>query len=71
MQGEGKFIGLSQGEKPYVQVDEPHRGVIIMNLSYLEKKFQYELIERANKLFLSIMKVTEESQEKYILSKNV
>lgn len=33
MECEGKFIGLKQGQKPYVQVDEPYRGVAIMNIA--------------------------------------
>lgn len=48
MEGDGKFIGLARGQKPYVQVNEPFRGIAIMNVS-LTKEFQYELVERANK----------------------
>ncbi|MGH9913145.1 MAG: hypothetical protein ACRD4W_11935 [Nitrososphaeraceae archaeon] len=49
MEGEGKFIGLTWGQRPYVLVDEPSRGVTIMNTAYLTKEFQHVLIKRANK----------------------
>lgn len=71
MEGEGKFIGLAQGQKPYVQVDEPYLGVNIMNVSYIAKEFQYELIERANKGYLAVMTGTEDDPEGIVLSKNV
>jgi hypothetical protein len=45
MECEGKFIGLKQGQKPYVQVDEPYRGVTIMNIAFLKKEYQHGLIE--------------------------
>lgn len=71
MEGEGKFIGLTQGQKPYVQVDAPYRGVIIMNIAYIAKEFQYELVERANKKYLDVMTGTEDDPEGFVLSKNV
>ena len=55
MEGEGKFIGLVQGQKPYVQVDEPSSGVAIMNISFLTEAFQHDLIGEANKRFLAVM----------------
>jgi hypothetical protein len=71
MEGEGKFIGLARGQKPYVQVDEPYRGVIIMNVSYLAKEYQYELIERANKRYLALMTTAGGDSEGFVLSNNV
>ena len=55
MEGEGKFIGLVQGQKPYVQVDEPSSGVAIMNISFLTEAFQHDLIGEANKRFQAVM----------------
>jgi hypothetical protein len=55
MEGEGKFIGLKEGQKPYVEVDVLYKGVTIRKMTYLEKKVQIELIERANKRYLGIM----------------
>ena len=55
MEGEGKFIGLVQGQKPYVQVDEPSSGVAIMNISFLTEAFQNDLIGEANKRFQAVM----------------
>jgi hypothetical protein len=54
MEGEGKFIGLREGQKPYVEVDEPSRGVNIRNIRSLKRDHQYELIERADKRYLSV-----------------
>ena len=71
MEGEGKFIGLARGQKPYVQVDEPFRGIAIMNVSYLTKEFQYELVERANKKYLEVMTGTEGDSEGFVISKNI
>jgi hypothetical protein len=70
MEGEGKFIGLARGQKPYVQVDEPFWGIAIMNVSYLTKEFQYELVERANKKYLEVMTGTEGDSEGFVISKN-
>jgi hypothetical protein len=55
MEGEGKFVGLREGQKSYVEVDEPYRGVNIRNIRSLERDHQYELIERADKRYLSVM----------------
>src|ERR687897_2222879 len=55
MEGEGKFIGLTRGQRPYVLVDEPSRGVTIMNTAYLTKEFQHDLIKRANKKYQEVM----------------
>lgn len=71
MEGEGKFIGLIQGQKPYVQVDEPSPGVAIMNISYLTEAFQHDLIEEANKRFQTVMSEVDEDSEGYVLSKNI
>lgn len=71
MDGEGKFIGLVQGQKPYVQVDEPSPGVAIMNISYLTTAFQHDLIEEANKRFQTVMSKVDDDSEGYILSKNI
>lgn len=71
MEGEGKFIGLSRGQKPFVQVDDPTRGVIIMNVSYLAKGFQCELIERANRKYMSVMSDANEDSEGYALSNSI
>lgn len=71
MEGEGKFIGLVQGQKPYIQVDEPSRGVTIMNITYLTREFQLELIERADKRYADVMTGTEGDSKDYVLSKNV
>jgi hypothetical protein len=51
MEGEDKFIGLVQGQKPYVQVDEPSPGVAIMNISYLTEAFRHDLLEKQTKGF--------------------
>jgi hypothetical protein len=67
MEGEGKLIGLVQGQKPYVLVDEPSPGVTIMNITYLTKEFQHELIERADKRYLAVMSGSDEDSE-YIFS---
>jgi hypothetical protein len=66
MENEGKFIGLARGQKPYVQVDDPTRGVLILNVSYLTKEFQYKLIERANRKFRS-----EADSEGYVQSNSI
>jgi hypothetical protein len=71
MEGEGKFIGLVQGQKPYVQVDEPSPGVAIINITYLTREFQFELIERADKRYAGVMTGTEGDSKDYVLSKNV
>ena len=42
-----------------------------MNVTYLAKEFQYELVERANKRYLEVMTGTEEDTEGFILSNNV
>ena len=55
MESEGKLIGLVQGQKPYVQVDEPSSGVAIMNISFLTEAFQHDLIGEANKRFQAVM----------------
>jgi hypothetical protein len=68
MECEGKFIGLKQGQKPYVQVDEPYRGVAIMNIAFLKKEYRHELIERADKRYLTVMTATMDS-ERYTMSK--
>jgi len=59
MESEGKFIGLVQGQKPYVQVDEPSPGVAIMNISYITEAFQH-LIGEANKRFQTVMSGVDE-----------
>ena len=69
MEGEGKFIGLTRGQRPYVLVDEPSRGVTIMNTAYLTKEFQHDLIKRANKKYQEIM--LDRSSEGYVLSNNI
>ena len=71
MEGEGKFIGLARGQKPYVRVDEPSPGVTIMNISYLAKEFQHEIVERANKRHFEVMTGTEEDPKGFALPKNV
>ena len=71
MEGEGKFIGLVQGQKPYVQVDEPSPGVAVMNLSYLTEAFQHDLFKEANKRFRTLMSEVDEDSEGYVLSKNI
>lgn len=71
MEGEGKFIGLVQGQKPYVQVDEPSPGVAIMNISYLTGAFQHDLFKEANKRFRALMSEVDEDSEGYVLSKNI
>jgi hypothetical protein len=48
MEGEGKFIGLSGGQKPSVEVDGLYKGVTIRNITYLKEDHQHELIERAD-----------------------
>ena len=68
---EGKFVGLTRGQKPYVQVDDPTPGVNIMNVGYLAREFQYELVEGANKKYLDVMKGTEDDSEGVVLSKNI
>lgn len=68
---EGKFVGLTRGQKPYVQVDDPTPGVNIMNVGYLAREFQYELVEGANKKYLDVMKGTEDDSEGFVLSKNI
>lgn len=52
--GEGKFIDLIQGQKPYVQVDEPYRDVTIPNIEILNNEYQHSAvtIERADKSYL-------------------
>ena len=69
MEGEGKFIGLTLGQRPYVLVDEPSRGVIIMNTAYLTKDFQHDLIKRANKKYQTIM--SETNSDRYVISNNI
>jgi hypothetical protein len=69
MEGEGKFIGLTRGQRPYVLVDEPSRGITIMNTAYLTKEFQHDLIKRANKNYKDIM--SDEDSEGYVLSNNI
>lgn len=69
MEGEGKFIGLTRGQRPYVLVDEPSRGVTIMNTAYLTKEFQHDLIKRANKNYQEVM--LDENSEGYVLSNNI
>ncbi|MGH9912006.1 MAG: hypothetical protein ACRD4W_06155 [Nitrososphaeraceae archaeon] len=69
MKGEGNFIGLTRGQRPYVLVDEPSRGVTIMNTAYLKKEFQQHLIKRANKNYQEVM--LDENSEGYVLSKNI
>jgi hypothetical protein len=71
MEGEGKFIGLVQGQKPYVQVDEPSPGVAIMNISYLTEAFQHDLFKEANKRFRTLMSELDADSEGYVLSKNI
>ena len=61
-------IGLTRGQRPYVLVDEPSRGVTIMNTAYLTKEFQHDLIKRANKKYQEVMQ--DENSEGYVLSKN-
>jgi hypothetical protein len=70
MEGEGKFIGLTKGQRPYILIDEPSRGVTIMNLSYLTKDFQDDLIKVANKKYKDIMS-DEDDSEGYVLSNNI
>ena len=69
MEGEGKFIGLTRGQRPYVLADEPSRGVTIMNTAYLTKEFQHDLIKRANKKYPEVM--LDENSEGYVLSNNI
>lgn len=71
LEGEGKFIGLTRGQKPYIQVDEPYRGVFIMNIAYLAKEFQHELVERANKGYLAVMTGTGDDPEGFVLFNNI
>jgi hypothetical protein len=71
MEGEGKFIGLVQGQKPYVQVDEPSPGVAIMNISYLTEAFQHDLFKEANKRFRTLVSEVDADSEGYVLSKNI
>ena len=72
IEGEGKFIGLTRGQRPYVLVDEPSRGVTIMNIAYLTKEFQHDLVRRANGRYLDVMTGTqEEDSEGFILSNNI
>ncbi|MGH9974604.1 MAG: hypothetical protein ACRD8Z_02035 [Nitrososphaeraceae archaeon] len=71
MEGEDKFIVLVPGQKPYVQVDEPYPGVTIMNLTYVAKEFQHDLIERAEKRYKAVMSGENEDSEGYVLSKNI
>jgi hypothetical protein len=70
MEGEGKFVGLTKGQRPYILIDEPSRGVTIMNLSYLTKDFQDDLIKVANKKYKDIMP-DEGDSEGYVLSNNI
>jgi hypothetical protein len=70
MEGEGKFIGLTKGQRPYILIDEPSRGVTIMNLGYLTKDFQDDLINGANKKYKDIMS-DEDDSEGYVLSNNI
>lgn len=70
MEGEGKFIGLTKGQRPDILVDEPSKGVTIMNLSYLTKDFQDDLIKGANKKYNDIMS-DEDDSEGYVLSNNI
>jgi hypothetical protein len=67
--GEGKFIGLTRGQRPYVLVDEPSIGVTIMNTSYLTKEFQHDLIKKANERYQEIM--LDQNSEGYVLSNNI
>jgi hypothetical protein len=69
MEGEGKFIGLTRGQRPYVLVDEPSRGVIVMNTAYLTKDFQHDLIKRANKRYQAI--TLETDSDRYVISNNI
>ena len=66
MEGKGKFIGLTRGQRLYVLVDEPSRGVTIMNTAYLTKEFQHDLIKRANKRYHEVM--LDKNSEGYVLS---
>ena len=52
---DAKFIGLTRGQRPYVLVDEPARGITIMNIAYLAKEFQNDLINGANRRYLDVM----------------
>jgi hypothetical protein len=36
MEWERKFVGLREGQKPFVEVDERNRGVTIMNITHLK-----------------------------------
>lgn len=36
MKCERKFVGLREGQKPFVEVDERYRGVTIMNIIHLK-----------------------------------
>jgi hypothetical protein len=71
MEGEGKFIGLVQGQKPYIQADESSSGAAIMNITYLTKKFQHDLIQQVDKKYHAIMTGTEEDSERYIPSRDL
>jgi hypothetical protein len=53
MEGEGRFIGLREGQKLYSEVDEPYGGVNIRNIRSLKGDRQYEIIECADKRYLS------------------
>lgn len=37
MEGEGKFIGLKEGEKQFVEFDERYKGVAIRNKTHMKK----------------------------------
>lgn len=54
-----------------MQVDDPTPAVNIMNVGYLAREFQYELVEGANKKYLDVMKGTEDDSEGFVLSKNI
>lgn len=64
MDGEGKFIGLTRGQRPYVLVDEPSRGVTIMNIANLTNEFRHDLIKRANKKYQEVM-LNENSEDAF------
>jgi hypothetical protein len=72
IEDEGKFIGLTRGQRPYVLVDEPSRGITIMNIDYMPKEFQHDTIRRANWRYLDVMAGTHEKDSGgFVLSNNI
>lgn len=42
-----------------------------MNVSYLQKDFQYDLVERENREYLGVMSETREDSEEFVLTSNL